>query len=57
MYSRAFEPDKEQPLVFLIHGAGYSALSFATLTKHLITEMSDVAIVAMDMRSHGIIVL
>lgn len=47
------EPDKEQVVLFLHHGAGYSALSFATLVGELCELSRDTAIVALDARAHG----
>lgn len=42
--------DKEQAVLFCVHGAGYSALSFALLTRY----MPGIAIISVDLRGHGI---
>ncbi|PJF19325.1 Protein phosphatase methylesterase 1 [Paramicrosporidium saccamoebae] len=46
-------PDEEQAVLFTHHGAGYSALSFATLTRELCLEYPHIAVVSIDARAHG----
>uniref|UniRef100_A0AC35TXB7 Protein phosphatase methylesterase 1 n=1 Tax=Rhabditophanes sp. KR3021 TaxID=114890 RepID=A0AC35TXB7_9BILA len=43
---------KEGPVFFLIHGASYSGLTWATLTKEL-TQQIECRVVAVDLRGHG----
>lgn len=43
----------EQPLLLLHHGAGFSALTFATMAAHLHSLQPSLAIVAFDARAHG----
>lgn len=45
-------PSVEVPILLLLHGGGYSALTWSLFTKEL-TELSVCKIAAIDLRGHG----
>uniref|UniRef100_A0A1B6D430 Protein phosphatase methylesterase 1 n=1 Tax=Clastoptera arizonana TaxID=38151 RepID=A0A1B6D430_9HEMI len=49
---RVYSAGEEGPVVFLLHGGGFSGLTWSLLAKKLI-EMVVVRVVAMDIRGHG----
>eukprot|EP01134_Creolimax_fragrantissima_P002265 CFRG2265T1 len=49
---RVYTKGEDGPVILLLHGGGYSGLTWAAMVKHL-TTMVDVQIVAPDTRGHG----
>ncbi|XP_054270315.1 protein phosphatase methylesterase 1 [Macrosteles quadrilineatus] len=49
---RIYTIGEEGPVVVLLHGGGFSALTWAVLSK-ILYEMADLRILALDLRGHG----
>lgn len=49
---RVYECGTEGPVIFFLHGGGYSALSWALLSSHL-CELVHCRCIAVDLRGHG----
>lgn len=55
VYTSGFQNDEDTPpapLIILLHGGGYSGLTWATFVKHL-RELVHVKVAAIDIRGHG----
>jgi len=53
LYSRGFHAAQEQDVLIAHHGAGFSALTFALLSKELEILNPRMAFICFDARDHG----